>query len=144
MKLFTIASNVYSKYYENRVSLLSKEIKYILEFYKNWKILTKNYAYLMPIFNQDDIFKEMPDRCDRYDEVKANFAEITSDAYRERPVTYAKFCRQACFPFQSEQMIRELELLMFDINRYLVLKRRNFPRLYFMNNEDLMEMVGHG
>jgi hypothetical protein len=51
MKIATIATNVYSKYYENRVSMLGKEIKYILEFYKSWKVLTKDYAYLMPIFN---------------------------------------------------------------------------------------------
>ena len=32
---------------------------------------------------------------------------------------------------------------MFEINRYLILKRRNFPRLYFMTNDELMEMVGN-
>ena len=39
-------------------------------------------------------------------------------------------------------MMGELDKLMFDINKYLVKKRRNFPRLYLLSNEDLMEMVG--
>ena len=39
--------------------------------------------------------------------------------------------------------MRSLDLLMFDINRYLIMKRRNFPRLYFMNNDELMQMVGN-
>jgi dynein heavy chain 2 len=39
-------------------------------------------------------------------------------------------------------MMGELEKLMRDINRYLINKRRNFPRLYLLSNEDLMEMVG--
>ena len=40
-------------------------------------------------------------------------------------------------------MMRELDQLIFHINRYLVMKRRNFPRLYFMTNDELMEMVGN-
>ena len=32
---------------------------------------------------------------------------------------------------------------MFDINKYLIMKRRNFPRLYFMTNDELMEMVAN-
>ena len=32
---------------------------------------------------------------------------------------------------------------MFSITKYLMLKRRNFPRLYFLSNEDLMEMVSN-
>ena len=51
MKIQTIAANAYSKYYENRVQHIGKEIRYIIEFFKEWKILTKNYAYLMPIFS---------------------------------------------------------------------------------------------
>jgi len=37
MKVETISANQYSKYYEGRVQSAGKEIKYILEFYNNWK-----------------------------------------------------------------------------------------------------------
>ena len=32
---------------------------------------------------------------------------------------------------------------MYGITRHLMLKRRNFPRLYFLSNEDLMSMVNN-
>jgi hypothetical protein len=47
------------------------------------------------------------------------------------------------FPHTCYEMIKELEILMFNVNRYLIQKRRNFPRLYFMSNEELMEMVAN-
>jgi hypothetical protein len=32
---------------------------------------------------------------------------------------------------------------MFNVNRYLIMKRRNFARLYFFSNDELMDMVAN-
>jgi hypothetical protein len=32
---------------------------------------------------------------------------------------------------------------MFNVNKYLLMKRRNFARLYFLSNDELMEMVAN-
>jgi hypothetical protein len=29
---------------------LGKEIKNIIDFFKNWKLIVKNWAYLLPVF----------------------------------------------------------------------------------------------
>jgi hypothetical protein len=40
-------------------------------------------------------------------------------------------------------MHKALDKLIYDINRYLILKRRNFPRLFLLSNDELMDMVGN-
>ena len=65
------------------------------------------------------------------------------ESYEATNMNYLIFARHSYFPHRSDAMIKELEILMYNVNRYLIQKRRNFPRLYFMSNEELMEMVAN-
>jgi dynein heavy chain len=85
----------------------------------------------------------MPDKVDEYDTIKERFIEITSSAKETELMQYSKFCRLPIFPFQSDKFLKDLERLMYCITRHLMNKRRNFPRLYFLSNEDLMTMVNN-
>ena len=69
LKMTTIAQNAYAKYYESRVQQMSKEIRTTIDFYKNWKQIIKYWAYLIPVFKQDDIHASMPDMCKRFDKI---------------------------------------------------------------------------
>ena len=55
MKIATLQQSAYSKHYEGRISQVGKDIKYVIEFYKSWRLITKWWAYLLPIFEQEDI-----------------------------------------------------------------------------------------
>ena len=39
-------------------------------------------------------------------------------------------------------MVFQLELLMKALVKYLEAKRKHFPRLYFLSNEEIIEIVG--
>jgi len=50
MKITTLMQSSFGKHYEGRISQVQKEIKYVLEFFKVWKTITKFWVYLNPIF----------------------------------------------------------------------------------------------
>jgi hypothetical protein len=88
MKLKAIETNAYSKYFEARVGQLSKEVSNILQFFKTWKNITKNWAYLIPVFTQEDIMRVMPDKVKNFDEINERYNKIMNDAHRTGDMTY--------------------------------------------------------
>jgi len=96
------------------------------------------------VFKQVDIYKVMPDMCTRFAHVSFQYMQIMKDGHAPENMNYLKFSRFDFFPHRCDAMIKELDILMYNVNRYLIQKRRNFPRLYFMSNEELMEMVANG
>ena len=86
----------------------------------------------------------MPDMCSRFANVSYKYMAIMTDGMNDYAnINYMQFARMGCFPHRCDAMIEELDVLMYNVNRYLIQKRRNFPRLYFMSNEELMEMVAN-
>jgi hypothetical protein len=65
------------------VNDLGKEIKYCIEFYKNWKVVTKNWAYLLPVFNQEDIYRVMPEMCKKFHKVSFQYTTLMSDGKKD-------------------------------------------------------------
>ena len=45
---------------------MAKDVKYVIDFFKNWKQVIKFWAYLLPVFRQVDIYRIMPDMYDRF------------------------------------------------------------------------------
>ena len=62
----------------------------------------------------------------------------------ERPgrLTYQRFFKQDNIKESVGLMVRNLESLMKGLTRYIEDKREQFPRLYFLSNEQIIEMCG--
>jgi tRNA/tmRNA/rRNA uracil-C5-methylase (TrmA/RlmC/RlmD family) len=74
------------------------------------------------------------------DEQYRKFMDLGMKSHKDG---YLSFARMEIFPTQSDKMLKELEGLMQGINDYLCNKRANFPRLYLLSNDKLMDLVNN-
>ena len=99
---------------------MTKDIKYVIDFFKNWKQVIKFWAYLLPVFRQVDIYRIMPDMYDRFQLVNFQYHKIMKEAKSYDPICYKGFARMNIFPSACDQMLKELDVLMYNVNRYLL------------------------
>ena len=59
-----------------------------------------------------------------------------------RQITYKQFYMQDNVKDTVPGMVRSLESLMKNLTKYIEEKREYFPRLYFLSNEQIIEMCG--
>jgi hypothetical protein len=55
----------------------------------------------------------------------------------------AEFCRPDSFGPMTKQMLRDIEVLDKSLNDYLDKKRKEFGRLYFTSNEELVALIAN-
>ena len=56
--------------------------------------------------------------------------------------TYKSFCKRDGIKDKVQHMLKMFEFLMKCLIKYLEAKREYFPRLYFLSNEQIIEIVG--
>lgn len=56
--------------------------------------------------------------------------------------TYKQFCKRESLRVAVPSMMQQFEYLMKCLIKYLEQKREYFPRLYFLSNEQIIEIVG--
>lgn len=56
--------------------------------------------------------------------------------------TYKLFAKRDCLRDNINTMMSQFEYLMKCLIKYLEKKREYFPRLYFLSNEQIIEIVG--
>ena len=83
----------------------------------------------------------MPEQHIKFKQVNTIYRNEIDICGRKR-LTYKKFSRVDGLLREVKSMHRELENLMRVLVKYLEKKREYFPRLYFLSNEQIIEIVG--
>ena len=141
LRLTAIAYNPFAKIYRDRIERLVKDLKFFIDFYNCWRDVQKYWAYLLPIFKQKDIADQMADSHAKFVEIDGNYRDSVAEAGQGK-VTYKQFARSDKLFDEIEEMQKGLEILMRSLVKYLECKREYFPRLYFLSNEQIIEIVG--
>ena len=83
----------------------------------------------------------MADSHAKFVEIDGNYRDSVAEAGQGK-VTYKQFARSDKLFDEIEEMQKGLEILMRSLVKYLECKREYFPRLYFLSNEQIIEIVG--
>ena len=141
MKINSISSNPAAKTFRERIDRLLKELNKILHFFTLWIDLQKYWAYLLPIFKQRDIERHMPDQYKKFKHINDLYRREVAHAEKLAP-TYRLFAKRDSLKDNINIMMSQFEYLMKCLIKYLEMKREYFPRLYFLSNEQIIEIVG--
>ncbi|EZA48745.1 Dynein heavy chain 2, axonemal [Ooceraea biroi] len=122
-------------YWERTLSMVGEVLEMVL-------VVQREYTYLDNIFSTEDIIKQLPMETDDFDKITSELIELTS-----RMASHALALPATLSPPGLLEVLNKLndklEALQQALEQYLETKRRVFPRLYFVSNDDLLEILAH-
>lgn len=131
-------------YFRTRVTKWEQDLGTVEVVLKNWVAVTKQWSSLEAIFLQsDDIRRELPEITALFEGVDKEFVEVCNVS------TGIPNVIDACTREGFEETLRgnfvpKLETCQKSLNEYLDMKKKIFPRFYFVSNVALLEILSNG
>jgi dynein heavy chain len=121
---------------------IEKTIKLVIDIIGDWAIFQKNWVYLHGIFELEEISRQL---------VQENKHFISIDSYyrnniklfEQNPQAY-RVCFRENFSGQLQKSNADCDFIRAGLTYFLEKKRNKFPRLYFLSNEELIDIFGRG
>lgn len=121
---------------------LEKTIRNTLELLNEWVDFQRNYVYLFGIFNLGEMRSQMPTETRLFLEVKRLF-DLSMTEFKDSPQVF-KISLKDSFLATLNKANSNCEFIRRGLRQYLEKKRGQFPRLFFLSNEELIEIFGQG
>jgi hypothetical protein len=104
-----------------------------------WVDVQRSWIYLEPIFGAHDIQKQMREHGHRFREADRLWRRCMSSAMAAGSV--ADVAENTGLLLQLQHAWTKLEGIQRDLAKFLDTKRRAFPRLFFLSNDELLELL---
>ncbi|OHT02076.1 Dynein heavy chain family protein [Tritrichomonas foetus] len=118
---------------------LSVQIQNAAQILEAWQRFQTNWKYISPIFNQDDTKHNLQSLIPKFQMVKKRWSQLV-----KHTLSNTKLFQVCSFPTLLN-LINEnnktLDSIMESLGRYLEIKRQAFPRLYFVSDSELIQMI---
>jgi dynein heavy chain, axonemal len=121
---------------------MQDRLNLIFDTLEQWRECQRNWLYLENIFSSQDIRKQRPKDYQEYDVVNKSWIKLMKQVVVKRGV------RQQCGA--STQRYHELvkwnrtmESVQKNLEDYLEEKREQFPRFYFISNDELLQILAN-
>lgn len=137
--LIVMKQNPNIKPIKGEVEKQEKKLRGFQDMFDDWVKCQRDWIYLEPIFSSDEIKVELPDPSRYFEEVdrrwRSNMNSLKDDnlifEYQDPEKLY-----------QSLKTCNELlDKIQKSLNKYLGSKREEFPRFYFLGDEELLEIL---
>ncbi|EGR32288.1 hypothetical protein IMG5_089580 [Ichthyophthirius multifiliis] len=106
---------------------------------EQWNKCQRGWMYLEPIFTSEDIIKKMEKEKKKFDKID-NFWKVTMNQFSQDPNIweYLEFEK-----IKQEFLIfnKSIDQIQKSLSDYLESKRKEFPRFYFLSDEELLEIL---
>lgn len=140
VKTLTMKGSPYARIFEERITEWESWLKYTQELFEYFVKVQSVWLYLEPVFTSPDITKHLPMEGEEFRKVdfdwrNAVVGKIVRDA---KVLEYTRDRRM--LDILKDAHVR-LEKVQKGLNSYLEGKRSNFPRFYFLSNDELLEIL---
>jgi dynein heavy chain len=130
-------------YFRDRVTTWQKCLGNVESTLKEWLNVSKSWAALESIFlGSADIRAQLPDDTKRFEGIDQEFKDLMKDAVETPNVVEA--CNKDGREEALKGMSKNLELCQKSLNEYLDMKKKIFPRFYFVSNVALLDILSNG
>ncbi|TKS69390.1 Dynein heavy chain 2, axonemal [Collichthys lucidus] len=116
------------------------QLNQVLEFIEMVVTVQDQWIYLKNIFRAKDIQKRLPRECKEFEDISFSWKNIMLPLYEDNTALHATH-HPGLLEKLSEVSVK-LEEIQSGLDVYLETKRQIFPRLYFLSNDDLVEILG--
>jgi len=135
----TMAFSSYKKPFEEEIEEWDKSLNTVSEVVEEWLMTQRSWLYLQPIFDSNDIKKQLPTESKRFLTVDKNWRHTLSDAKRNPKAI--EFCDNRKLYDRFVESNALLDLVQKGLSDYLETKRAGFSRFYFLSNDELLEIL---
>jgi dynein heavy chain len=130
-------------FFKSKIIEWQQTLGNVAEVTKVWELVGRSWASLESIFMASaDIRSQLPDDTKRFEGIDAEFRELMTMA-RDTPNLV-----EACTVNEREETLRSmktrLDLCQKSLNDYLDVKKKIFPRFYFVSSDALLDMLANG
>ncbi|EPY43885.1 dynein heavy chain [Angomonas deanei] len=154
ISISTIASSKFCQgLLKAQVERWDSRLKYMQETLDLWVELQRQWIYLENIFSSSEIRSQWKDDAKRFEKVDRFFRDLMRKAH-DQPTAYRALLINAPSFDSGESAdaskslkkdldgnIKELEKVLYSLEKKLEEKRRAFPRFYFLSNDDLLDIL---
>ena len=134
-------SGAFYKQFEEKIDTWEDNLAQISETLEMLMIVQSKWGYLESIFTgQQDIMKQLSQEHTVFQAVNAGFKEELERIFKIKNAKESLIIKG--LDKKLEDMDEKLEHIQKNLDDYLKLKRQNFPRFFFLSNEDLLEIMG--
>ena len=125
--------------FEERIETWDKTLSLVSEVLDEWMAVQRNWLYLQPIFDSEDINKQLPTEGKRFATVDKNWRH-TMEGAMANPFAI-KFCPSEKLLDRFVESNKFLDMVSKGLSDYLETKRSGFARFYFLSNDELLEIL---
>ncbi|KAL7706715.1 dynein heavy chain cytosolic putative [Lotmaria passim] len=136
----SLAFSPFKKLFEEQIAAWEASLRLVQDVLDAWLLCQKSWLYLEPIFQSEDISRQLPSEYKRFQQVHKNWQLLTNEAHRiDRTLD---FCTNTdrCLELLKENN-EQLEMVERGLNQYLENKRASFARFYFLSDDELLTIL---
>ncbi|XP_069464806.1 dynein axonemal heavy chain 14 [Ambystoma mexicanum] len=135
----TIKGSRYSGPIKNTVDEWDRKLNLFSHTLEEWMTCQRNWLYLEQIFLAPDIQRQLPAEAKLFSQVDSVWKEIMGRTQNMPNALRAATTAGALELLQTNNA--HLEKIQKCLEDYLEIKRRGFPRFYFLSNEELLDIL---
>lgn len=139
LKAQTMHSSAYIKPFEEEMKGWEDKLISMQDILDAWLRCQESWLYLEPIFNSEDIMKQMPIEGRKFNKVDRIWRNIMAKTVADPRVLQAT--NQPNMLQNLQEANELLDEIMKGLNDYLEKKRLFFPRFFFLSNDELLEIL---
>ena len=133
----------FMEYFKDRVIHWQSLLRTVDDTLRMWMLVSKSWAGLESIFLASaDIRSQLPEDTKRFEGIDSDFKELMKGAVGE--TNCVNVCSVDGRYEALVSMRKRLELCQKSLNEYLDIKKKLFPRFYFVSSVALLDMLANG
>ncbi|KAF2896698.1 hypothetical protein ILUMI_09479, partial [Ignelater luminosus] len=125
--------------FSERIDEWEEKLRVTSEVIEEWMDVQKQWMYLEPIFTSEDINRQLPAESKKYNTMERTWRRIMRNAF-DCPMILI-----TCPDRKLLESLRDcnhlLEVVEKGLTDYLETKRSVFPRLFFLSDDELLEIL---
>ena len=125
--------------FEARVHAWEAKLIGMQEVIDEWLKCQSVWLYLEPIFSSEDIMRQMPQEAMRFTQVDRLWRKVMASTVAKPNVLQATATEGLLASWQEANS--KLDLIQKGLNDYLEAKRLSFARLFFLSNDELLQIL---
>jgi dynein heavy chain len=132
--------------FSTKVTFWERALNVVFECIDMWFMVQRKWQYLEGIFiGTEDIRVQLPDVAKRFDRIDKSFQKLMENTAKN-PNVYTQCFQDAS---RAEERTKELEDIYKDLDgcqkklsNYLDAKKNDFPRFFFISDDELLSILG--
>ena len=127
------------RHMRSEVDKTENKLRGCQDMFDEWVKCQRDWIYLEPIFSSEEIAKEMPESSRKFDDVDKRWRSIMTGIVNDNLIFETSDLDKISQQLKSNNI--ELDKIQKSLSTYLGSKREEFPRFYFLSDEELLEIL---